>query len=171
MKLLKLAVILVLIGGLWGCTKDGKFVAKHTTVTEVSRTLRDFSGIHGYRITYSNESDTSASYRIYIGSTSRMMPGEVETVYEGNLQSHSDQHEDPSGDIKHRKNRRSYKGVKTTERPPEEVITNWNVSIQLSQHNDHVRIFAKASGGFNPIKHVWAFFELLEFQGIQVKRL
>jgi hypothetical protein len=100
-----------------------------------------------------------------------MMPGEIETVYEGNVSALSSKHEDVSGDIKRSRDQREIQKIRTTERPPEEVITNWNFSIQFSQHHNHVRMYAKASGGFNPIKHVKAFFELLKFQGIVVKRL
>ena len=171
MKSLKLIAILLITTLMWGCAKEGKYVAYKTSVPEVSKTLRDFAGISGYRVTYAHESDSLASFRVYMGTTSRMMPGEVETIYEGDSSLLNDHKEDDNGDIKQKLDTRAHKKVRTTERPPEEVITNWNFSIQLSQEGENVRMYAKANGGFSPIKHVKAFFKLLKFQGIQVRRL
>lgn len=171
MKLIKLIVTLVIAVSVFGCAKEGKFVAHDTTVSEVSKTLKDFAGISGYRVTYANESDALASFRVYMGTTSRMMPGEVETVYEGDMTILSDRREDDDGDVQRKRDSRTYKKVRTTERPPEEVVTNWNFSIQLSQEGNDVRMYAKANGGLSPIKHVKAFFEMLRFQGIRVKRV
>jgi predicted small secreted protein len=171
MNIFKIGLALCVVLLVSACTKEGKYIARDTTVTEISRTLVDFAGINGYRITYANEREGAASYRIYIGTTSRMMPGEIETVYEGNLQAQTDRSEQENGDINRRLDTRNYRKVRTTERPPEEVITNWNFSIKLSQEGKDVRMYAKASGGFNPIKHVKAFFKLLKFQGIQVKKV
>lgn len=170
MKKLTVFLALLITVLVSGCAKEGKYVAYNTTVSEVSKTLRDFAGISGYRVTYSNETDSLASFRVYMGTTSRIMPGEIETVYVGDTQLSKNQREEDNGDVKQQHDRRAYSKVRTTERPPEEVITNWNFSIQLFQEGDHVRMFAMANGGLSPIKHVKEFFKILKFQGIDVKK-
>lgn len=156
---------------LTACTKTQQHVIPNATITELSHLLHEFSGINGFRITYAHETDTRLSYRVYIGTTSRIMPGETETIYEGDFSENRFSQKDSNGNTQKTRDNTAYKTIRTTQRPPEEVITNWNFSIQLIQEDNNVLVYTKASGGFNPTKYVKDFINLLEFHGFVIEKL
>lgn len=171
MKKIKILCLCLLLVCLASCTKTKQYVIPNATITEISHLLNEFAGINGFRITYAHETDTRLSYRVYIGTTSRIMPGETETIYEGDFSENKQSQKDANGDTLKTRENTSYSTVRTTQRPPEEVITNWNFSIQLTQYNKDVLVYAKASGGFNPTKYVKDFINLLEFHGFIASKL
>lgn len=156
----RLFIGLFLLLFLVSCNDKQKLLVHHATVAGVSVSLKDYAGINGFRVTYVNEESGRASYRVYVGRTTTLVPAESETTLVKST--YVDRSTDtspllPSREVSAR--------IKTSETPARQVDTDWSFGVQLFQRGDDVSIQASSSGGFDPGQYVRGFVTNLVDEG------
>ena len=137
-------VLLLISLVLTGCNEKQKFIVRHATIANIAASLKDYAGINGYTITFSNEDTTRTSFRVYVGRTTTIIPATTETIFQ--------------------KNKTDAK-ISTQETPPQQLNTDWSFGIQLFQRGDDVSIQAQSSGGFDPGQYVRGYVANLVDEG------
>jgi len=149
---------------LTGCEDQQRVVVKDISVPELSEQLRDFAGLNGFRIRYANESSAKASFRIFIGKTQNVIPGEVDTQ----INSNSSNYRFPTSSIL-ASNRQSTSRITTQETPVQVVDTHWNIGVQLVKRQFDVVMVLDSTGGFDPGQYARKFIENLRHLGYTVE--
>ena len=165
-KIILLLIIPILLI-LTGCKSSQHFVITDTTVTELNSLVRDFAGINGFQFVYANEGEEKSAYRLYLGTTSYIVPAQQETVVQGynegiNAGFYS---KDEWASVNQRQD---YRTIKTTNRPAEKIDTTWMFKIQLFQQDNQVMGIIEASGGVGAKRYLKEFVKQLKHDGLEV---
>jgi len=168
MRQLQFVLGLVPLIFLASCVDQQALVIPNAQVREIGFLVRDYAGLQGFHVNYANESATRASFRVYIGSSTWMVPGEVETTYNRDSSGHHVEKRTEN-------TRKQYYGyssrnkVRTISRPAERLVTEKHFYVQLSQKGDDVAVFVKSSGGYNFARYLVEFERFLVREGLDIQ--
>ncbi len=146
-----------------GCEEKQRIIVQNATIPQVATVLRDYVGLNGFRIRYTNESPEKASYGVFVGKTTTVIPGERETTYS----SRSTGYRYPTASVLANEHERTER-VLTQETPAQSVSTIWNFNIQLYQRDQNVEMVIDAKGGFDPAQYAREFLDSLRQDGFTI---
>ena len=146
-----------------GCSDKQRLVVHNAKLSDISALLRDFVGMGGYVFQYISESDDRASYRVFVGEETSVIPGERKKDYHFTSFSYPRQ-SSSNGHL-----RESRAAERSSYTPPQTVKTTWSFGMVCTQKGPDVIIVTSSSGGFDPGRYIRDWIEYLKSEGLEVK--
>ncbi len=156
---LSLSLIALLISG---CSDKQRIVISNTKVSTISARLRDFVGLGGFTFQYINETDDRATYRVFVGEETAVIPSERKTDYNFSSFAYPRQ---SSSNIHLRESNASERSIYT---PVQTVKTTWSFGIVCTQKGNDVVMITSSTGGFDPGRYIRDWVEYLKSEGLTV---
>lgn len=158
---LTLIGLIALSFSLFSCTSERHYSVNNANLSQVTTVFDQFIPLFGYELGYYDRGDDHTYARIEIGPQVKVIPGE--TRYESSGITTIDNDE-----ILNRDEIRKERTVKSTDRPAQQVVSNWRITLQMVQAVDGVSISAKANDEFDPGYFLEDYFKMLEDRGYKV---